>query len=93
MPLQRRLPKRGFTNVFKKLVGVVNVGALDTFAEGARIDRQTLLEVGLISKKHEIVKLLGDGELTRKLVIAVDKVSESARRKIEAAGGTIEAVA
>lgn len=90
MPLQRRLPKRGFNNIFKKVYAVVNLGDLMGFDSGSRIDRQALIDAGLIASKAQLVKLLADGEITIPLTIAVDKVSESARKKVEAAGGKIE---
>jgi len=90
MPLQRRIPKRGFTNPFRQEYEVVNVSSLDKFESGARIDRLSLIEAGLVSKNCGLVKLLGNGELSKALVVIVDKLSESARRKIEAAGGKIE---
>jgi large subunit ribosomal protein L15 len=90
MPLQRRIPKRGFNNPFRQEYGVVNVSALDQFESGARVDRQALVDAGLVAKKCTLVKLLGDGELSKSLIVVVDKLSESARRKIEAAGGKIE---
>lgn len=91
MPLQRRIPKRGFNNPFRQEYGVVNVAALDKFESGSRIDRQALIDAGLLAKKCNLVKLLGDGELSKPFTVVVDKVSESARRKIETAGGKIEA--
>lgn len=90
MPLQRRLPKRGFNNVFRKEYAVVNVKDLDKLDAGAKVDRQALIAAGLIRAKDSFVKILGDGQLTKKFTVAVDKVSESARTKIENAGGTIE---
>ena len=90
MPLQRRLPKRGFTNIFKEAFAIVNIKDLERFADGATVDRQTLLDAGLIKKKYAQVKLLANGELSKKLTVAVTKVSASARQKIEAAGGTIQ---
>jgi len=90
MPLQRRLPKRGFTNIFKKQYAIVNIQDLERFESGARIDKQALVAAGLVGKNDELVKVLGTGEVTSALTIAVDKVSDSARRKIEAAGGRVE---
>jgi large subunit ribosomal protein L15 len=90
MPLQRRLPKRGFNNVFRKEYAVVNVKELDRFADGTKVDRQVLVAAGLIRATDNFVKILGDGELTKKIIVAVDRISETARRKIENAGGTIE---
>lgn len=91
MPLQRRLPKRGFSNPFRKQYAIVNVQDLDRFAAGTKVDRQALLEAGLVSKKCAMIKLLGDGEIKNALTVALDKVSDSARQKIEAAGGKVEA--
>ena len=90
MPLQRRLPKRGFTNAFKKVYALVKLQDLDLFEAGARIDRQALIDAGLISTKDQFVKVLANGELKKSLTLSVDKVSGAAREKIEAAGGTIE---
>lgn len=90
MPLQRRIPKRGFNNIFRKEHAVVNVGDLDVFEAGTRIDRAMLVDAGLMAKKFTAVKILGNGEVGKSLTVAVDKLSESARKKIEAAGGTIE---
>ena len=90
MPLQRRLPKRGFNNIFRKEYAVVNVKDLEKLDAGSTVNRQMLLDAGLIKKKFNLVKVLGDGEISKALTIAVDKVSKTARQKIEAAGGTIE---
>lgn len=90
MPLQRRLPKRGFTNIFKKEFAIVNVQDLERFAAGARVDRATLIEQGLVHKRDILVKVLGKGELTKSLTVVVDKISDGARKKIEAAAGTVE---
>jgi len=90
MPLQRRLPKRGFNNIFRKEFAVVNVKDLDKLEAGAKVDRQALVAAGFIRANDNFVKILGEGELTKKFTVAVDKVSESARKKIENAGGTIE---
>lgn len=90
MPLQRRLPKRGFNNIFKKVFAIVNVEDLDRFAAGTRVDRKALIEAGLISRNDDLVKVLGNGEVKSALTLAVNKVSASARQKIEAAGGKIE---
>lgn len=93
MPLQRRLPKRGFRNPFRKQFAVVNLRDLNDFGPGSVVDRAALEAAGLISAKDLLVKVLGDGELTVALTVSVDKVSESARSKIEAAGGTVSAEA
>lgn len=90
MPLIRRLPKRGFNNArFKKNYAIVNLSDLNAFDDGAKIDEALLLEKNLIRGKYVGVKILGTGELTKKLTITADKVSASAREKIEKAGGTI----
>lgn len=90
MPLIRRLPKRGFNNAaFKTRYAVVNLSDLDQFDDGATVDEQALLDAKLIRGRYDGVKILGTGELTKKLTIAADKVSEGARAKIEKAGGTI----
>jgi len=90
MPLHRRLPKRGFTNIFKERYAIVNIQDLEKFAADTTVDRQALLENGLIGKKYSLVKVLGTGDITKKLTLKVDKISKSARMKIEAAGGKIE---
>lgn len=90
MPLQRRLPKRGFNNVFRKEYAIVQVRDLETFESGSRVDREALVTAGLIDKNASLVKVLANGELSKPLTVAVDKVSQGARNKIEAAGGSIE---
>jgi len=94
MPLKRRLPKVGFTNIFAKDYTEVNVGQLSRFAAGSVVDAHALHEAGVISRigKHG-VKLLGNGELTVALTVKVAKVSAGASSKIEAAGGTVESAA
>jgi len=90
MPLQRRLPKRGFTNIFRKEFALVQVRDLEIFEPGSRVDREALQQAGLIEKKATLVKVLANGELSKSLTVVVDKVSQGARKKIEAAGGTVE---
>ncbi len=91
MPLFRRLPKRGFNNVnFATRYAIVNVCQLDCFEEGARVDPAMLSEVGLIDNARENVKILGDGEISRKLTVVAHKFSRSAEQKITSAGGTAE---
>ena len=90
MPLQRRLPKRGFNNIFRKVYAIVQVSDLEAFDTGSRIDRETLVQAGLIGRRTTLVKVLANGELSKSLTVAVDKVSEGAKKKIEAAGGTVE---
>ncbi len=90
MPLTRRLPKRGFTNIFAKEYAIVNVSALNAFEDGAVVTTEALLEKGLIKKALDGVKVLGGGELQKKLTVSVDKVTDSAKEKIEAIGGKVE---
>ena len=93
MPLHRRLPKRGFNNFdFRDVVGVVNVGDLDgRFEAGAVINEESLRKAGLLNNRCDKVKLLADGEVEKAFSIELDKVSASARDKIETAGGSIKA--
>ncbi len=90
MPLVRRLPKRGFTNIFRKEVDIVNLDTLEGFEDGATVDMEALKVSGKIRNSAKIVKVLGDGELKRKLTVKAHRFSKSAREKIEAAGGTVE---
>ena len=90
MPLTMRLPKRGFTNIFAKEYATVNVAALNVFEDGTVVTADTLKDAGLIKKTLDGVKGLGGGELTKKLTVNVDKVTESAKQKIEAIGGKVE---
>ncbi len=93
MPLARRLPKRGFTNIFRVEYQVVNVGQLGVFDSGSEIDPETLRLRRLVRRKGMPVKILGTGEVTQPLTVKVHAASESARRKIEAAGGKVELIA
>jgi large subunit ribosomal protein L15 len=92
MPLQRRLPKRGFTNPFRKDLVVVNVGRLDVFKSGDVVDIDALLERGIISKVGDGVKILGRGELKKKLTVRAHAISAGALEKVERAGGTFEEI-
>jgi len=92
MPLHRRLPKRGFTNIFAKRVAAINIRDLAEFESGSVIDEKLLREKGLVKNRADIIKLLGQGEIKHPLTVKVNRVSESARAKIESAGGTIEVV-
>lgn len=95
MPLFRRLPKRGFNNKnFKKVYTIINVQDLNGFDEGAVVDLAVVLSAGLVSKEKgsNLFKILGNGELTRKLSVKVDAITGSAREKIEAAGGSVEMI-
>ncbi len=87
MPLQRRIPKRGFTNIFKKRYALVNVGALADLPANTRVDEQFLRERGHLKRRLDGVKILGRGELKVALTVEADRFSDSARAKIEAAGG------
>jgi large subunit ribosomal protein L15 len=90
MPIHRRLPKRGFTNIFKKQYAVINIKDLAKFESGSIVDEQALVARGLIKGKRDGIKLLGGGEIQYPLTIAVNNASKAARSKIEAAGGTIK---
>ena len=90
MPLQRRLPKRGFVNAFRKAWAIVNVKELNRFPAGSVVDVESLRREGLIKGAADGVKLLGNGERTRKLTVKVDRASRSAVEKVVAAGGTVE---
>ena len=90
IPLARRMPKRGFTNIFKKEYVVLNVRDLERFDNDAVVNYETLFEMGLIKTIKDGVKILGTGELTKALTVKVDKVSQTAADKIVAAGGKVE---
>ena len=93
MPLQRRIPKRGFVNIFAKEIAIVNLSALEEkFADGAVVDVEALIAAGLVKKELDGVKVLGNGEITKKLTVKVNAFSESAKAKIEAAGGKAEVI-
>jgi len=90
MPLHRRLPKRGFTNIFRKVYAIVNVKDLERFEPNTTVDVKALQDAGLVKRIRDGVKLLGDGELSHPLVVKVHKASSSARQKVEAVGGKVE---
>ena len=92
MPLYRRLPKRGFTNRNTKVITAINVDVLNRFEDGTEVTPKLLIESGAVSKIVDGVKILGGGELTKKLTVKVNAVSGSAKSKIEAAGGTVEVI-
>jgi large subunit ribosomal protein L15 len=92
MPLARRVPKRGFTNIFRKQFEIVGLASLERFEAGAVVDPQALYEKGLISSKTVFVKLLANGALTRKLAVRIHAASKTALEKITAAGGTLEII-
>jgi len=93
IPLVMRMPKRGFTNIFNLPVQVVNVKALARFAAGSDLDAAALAEAGLVRSAEQPIKLLGNGELAVALKLRVSAVSDSARKKVEAAGGSVEIIA
>lgn len=92
MPLYRRLPKRGFTNINTKHIVAINLSTLNRFEDGAEVTVETLLATGVIKNAQDGVKILGNGELTKKLNVKVQAYSESAKAKIEELGGTAEEV-
>ncbi|MBE7026046.1 MAG: 50S ribosomal protein L15 [Ruminococcaceae bacterium] len=92
MPIYRRLPKRGFTNIFAKQYVTVNVEVLDKFEKGTEVTAELLKEMGIISKVKDGIKILGRGEITKPLTVKAAKFTESAASKIEAAGGKAEVI-
>jgi len=92
MPLQRRLPKRGFRNPFKKAYAEINVKDLERFAPDSLVDEEFLRQNGLVKGRWDGVKLLGNGEISKPLTVKVQRCSAGARKKIEAVGGKIEVI-
>jgi large subunit ribosomal protein L15 len=92
MPLHRRLPKRGFTNIFKKDYAVVNVSDLERFDNGATVGEAELRKAGLVKGQHDGIKVLGDGKLSKKLSVSATKFSATAKKQIEAAGGSCQEI-
>lgn len=92
MPLQRRVPKRGFVNIFATKYATINVSALDCFEDGAVVDAEAIVAAGLIKKTLNGIKVLGNGDLNKKLTVKVAAYSESAKQKIEGAGGKAEVI-
>lgn len=90
MPIHRRLPKVGFTNIFKKQIAVINVRDLTRFESGSTIDEAALVREGLVKGKRDGIKLLAEGQIDYPVIVKVDYVSKGAREKIEAAGGRLE---
>ena len=93
MPLQRRVPKRGFNNIFRKKIVALNINQLDAkFDNGAVVDAEALKNAGLVKNSFDGIKILGNGELTKSLTVKVDAFSESAKKAIEEAGGKAEVI-
>ena len=92
MPLYRRIPKRGFTNINTKNIVGINVSALERFENGSEVTVETLIESGVVSNPKDGVKILGNGELTKKLTVKANAFSQAAKEKIEALGGTCEVI-
>lgn len=92
MPLTMRLPKRGFTNNFRKEYVAINISRLDVFEDGATVGPVELIEMGIIKKIGDGIKIMGDGELNRKLTVQANKFTATAKEKIEAAGGKAEVI-
>ena len=92
MPLTMRLPKRGFTNNFRKEYVAINVSRLDVFEDGATVGPVELIEMGIIKKIGDGIKIMGDGELNKKLTLQANKFTATAKEKIEAAGGKAEVI-
>ncbi len=92
MPIYRRLPKRGFTNIFAKQYVTINVSELERFEDGTEVTQELLKETGVVSKTLDGIKVLGRGELTKKLTVKVAKFTTSAAEKIEKAGGKAEVI-
>ena len=90
MPIHRRLPKRGFTNIFKKKIAVINIRDLSRFEKGSMVDEDALFDSGLVKGKMDSIKLLGQGEIKIPLTIRLNSVSKNAMEKILAAGGNVE---
>jgi large subunit ribosomal protein L15 len=92
MPLQRRIPKRGFTNIFGKEFAIINVKDLNCFEDGTEVTPELLKEAGLVKSYKDGIKVLGDGDLEKKLTIKVHKISKQAEEKVTAQGGKVEVI-
>ena len=92
MPIHRRLPKRGFTNIFKKNFAEINIRDLSRFESGGLVDKAALIREGLVKGRYDGIVLLGKGEISVPLTIKVNRISKGAREKIEGAGGTVEVI-
>lgn len=92
MPIHRRLPKRGFTNIFRKCYAVINVRDLARFESGSHVDETVLVQAGLVKGRRDGIKLLGHGSISHALTVRVNLISRSAREKIEGCGGSVEVI-
>lgn len=92
MPLQRRIPKRGFNNIFAKKIVAINVSALNAFEDGAVVTTEAIIEKGIVKEAYDGIKILGNGTVTKNLTVKVAAFSASAKQKIESAGGKAEVV-
>lgn len=92
MPIQRRLPKRGFTNIFAKKVAQIKIQDLEVFCSGATVGLEELIEAGLIKRKFDKIKVIANGEITKNLIVKAHSFSKSAAEKIESAGGKAEVI-
>lgn len=92
MPLYRRLPKRGFTNIFAKEYTCINVDRLNIFEDGTEVTPELLREMGMAKRVNDGIKILGDGNIEKKLTVKANKISKAAAEKIEAAGGKVEVI-
>ena len=92
MPFYRRIPKRGFTNINRKEYAIVNLSTLDQFDDGVEVTPETLMEAGIVKSAKDGIKILGNGELNKKLTVKANKFSDAAKSAIENAGGKIEVI-
>lgn len=92
MPLQRRVPKRGFNNIFAKKIVAINLAALNAFEDGSEVDAKALINAGIIKKEYDGIKILSNGKLTKKLIVKANAFSETAKQKIEEVGGKAEVI-
>lgn len=92
MPLYRRLPKRGFTNIFAKEYTCINIDRLNIFEDGTEVTPELLLQTGMVKKLNDGIKILGNGNIEKKLTVKANKISKAAAEKIEAAGGKVEVI-
>jgi len=92
LPMARRIPKRGFNNIFAKDIAIISLSDLEKFDNGSLVDEAILREIGLVKGRHDGIKVLGNGDITKKLTVRLSAFSSSARQKIEEAGGKAEVV-